>query len=470
MILSTSEVRRLGHEVADLVADYLEALPDGPVFRPYPRPLRDSLGASPVPAAGMDVDAILADFARLVAPYPFGNGHPRFAAWVNPPPHPVGILAETLAATMNPSVAGGDHAAVHIEHQVLRWLASMVGLPAGSGGLLVSGGSAATLTALAVARHVAAARAGIDVRADGVAGQRFAVYLGEEGHGCARKATELLGLGSASIRTVPSDDARRLSPSALRELVARDRADGVIPVAVMASVGTVNTGAIDPVAQIADVCASLGVWLHVDGSYGAPAALLLDSHAETRAALSRVDSIAMDPHKWLYAPVDAGVVLLRSVAQARETFSLVPAYLRTEGDEPVWFSEYGFDQTRPFRALKLWFLLRHLGTDGYRALIAHDIAMADRLAAAVDSADDLELLAHGLSVVCLRCRPAGVTDLDGLNRRVLADIQLGGRAFLAGTTVDGAFALRACIVNPGTTEADVDAMVAEVRAALARVR
>jgi aromatic-L-amino-acid/L-tryptophan decarboxylase len=331
-----------------------------------------------------------------------------------------------------------------------------------------------------VARHRAAQRAGVDVRTAGLQGhhQRFVMYVGADGHGSARKAAELLGIGSANVRTVPSDDRHRLPADALRRRIERDLADGLVPVGVVASTGTVNTGAIDPIDSIADVCAEHDVWLHVDGSYGAPAVLLLDQHTRTRAALGRVDSLAMDPHKWLYAPVDAGLVLIRHRQLAREAFSLVPAYLRTDDDPdgvggPVWFSEYGFDQTRPFRALKVWLQLKHLGVTGYRDLITRDIAVADRLAAGVAAAPDLELLAHGLSVVCFRCRPVDWSGddhaLDALNRQVLSAVQLGGDAFLAGTRVDGVTALRACVVNPGSSAADADAVLGVVRAALSRL-
>jgi aromatic-L-amino-acid/L-tryptophan decarboxylase len=477
---SADDVRRLGYRAVDIITDYLTSLPQRPVFQPYPAARARALAAEPAPTLGASMDAVLDEFVEQVAPYPFGNGHPRFFAWVNSPPHLLGIFAEALAAAMNPSVAGGNHAAVHIEHQVVRWFSDLVGLPGDSTGLLVSGGSMATMTALTVARHRAALRAGIDVRADGMQGhqRRFVLYLGAEGHGSARKAAELLGIGSANIRTVGADDDHRLRVDLLRGHIVRDLADGLVPVAVMASVGTVNTGAIDPVDQIADICAEHQVWLHVDGSYGAPAVLLLAQYSQTKAALSQVDSLAMDPHKWLYVPVDAGLVLLRDRQLARDAFSLVPPYLRTDDDPdgvggPVWFSEYGFDQTRPFRALKVWLELKHLGLDGYRDLVAHDIAVADRLAAGVAAAPDLELLACGLSVVCFRCRPAGRPyddkALDTLNRNVLSAVQLGGRAFLAGTTVNGVFALRACVVNPGSNAADADAVLAEVAAVLKRL-
>jgi glutamate/tyrosine decarboxylase-like PLP-dependent enzyme len=450
------------------------------VFQPYPGTLAQALRTEPIPTGGATVGAVLDEFVERIAPYPFGNGHPRFFAWVNSPPHPLGVFAEALAAAMNPSVAGGNHAAVHLEHQVTRWFADLAGFPCDSIGLLVSGGSMATLTALAAARHRAAQHAGIDVRGDGVQGheQKFVLYLGSEGHGSARKAAELLGVGSANIRTVASDSHYRLRTDELRRHLERDLADGLIPVAVMASIGTVNTGALDPLDEIAGICAEHQVWLHVDGSYGGPAVLLLDRYAQTRAALARVDSLALDPHKWLYAPVDAGLVLIRDRQLARDAFSLVPPYLRTDDDPhgvggPVWFSEYGFDQTRPFRALKVWLMLKHLGVTGYRDLIARDIAAAQHLAAGVAAVPDLELLAHGLSVVCFRCRPidwpGDERSLDALNRQVLSAVQLGGRAFLAGTHVDGRFALRACVVNPGTSDADTQTLLAEVTTALSRI-
>jgi glutamate/tyrosine decarboxylase-like PLP-dependent enzyme len=244
---------------------------------------------------------------------------------------------------------------------------------------------------------------------------------------------------------------------------------------VVATAGTTNTGAIDPLYEIADVCDRQALWLHVDGAYGAPPVLLLDGFMAARDGLARADSLAVDAHKWLYAPVDAGLVLLRDGGLARDTFSLVPAYLRTDGDEdgpggPVWFSEYGLEQTRPFRALKVWMQLRHLGRDGYRRLITADLATAAELRSAVEGAADFELLASGLSVVCFRHRPGGIgpggmdpARVDGHNQAVLKAVQLGGRAFLAGTTVDGAFALRACIVNPGLTSDRVPVLLDDVR-------
>jgi aromatic-L-amino-acid/L-tryptophan decarboxylase len=472
-----ADLDRVGTMVTELLRDYLTGLADRPVWRPVPEKLRDRWATEPPPTSGSSAEEILERFSAEIAPYPFGNGHPRFFAWVNSPPQVLAVFAEALAAAMNPSVAGGDHAASHLERQVVRWFAELAGLPDGAAGLLTSGGSAATLTALAAARHAAAAQAGIDVRAAGVAGssRRMVVYASSEAHSSVRKAVELLGLGHDNIGTVDIDDDFRLRPDHLDRLLTADRAQEHLPVAVVASAGTVNTGTIDPLDEIADVCAAHQVWLHIDGAYGAPAVLLLDEHADTRRALARADSIVVDPHKWLYIPVDAGMLLLRRPATARDAFSLVPPYLRTDADPGgVWFSEYGFDQTRPFRALKIWMALQHLGLDTYRDLIRNDLHLARRLRQAVDDAADLEELASGLSVVCLRYHPADwngtPAQLDQLNTNIIMAVQQSGQAFIAGTTVAGRAALRVCIVNPGATPDDIDALAATVLEQGARLR
>jgi glutamate/tyrosine decarboxylase-like PLP-dependent enzyme len=474
---SPEQIESVGSAVTVLLRDYLTALPGRPVFGPVPDELKRAWSAEPAPEAGRAVGEILERFAAEIAPYPFGNGHPRFYGWVNAPPQPLGIFAEALAAAMNPSVAGGDHAATHIERQILRWFADRAGLPGGAGGLLTSGGSTATLTALAAARHAAAARAGVDVRAAGVqgAGVRFLLYASSEAHSCVRKAAELLGLGSDNIRTVPADEAFRLRPGDLDRMLVADQSSGHVPVAVVASAGTVNSGAIDPLGEIARVCAARDVWLHVDGAYGGPAILLLDDYADARRAFRHADSIAIDPHKWLYIPVDAGMILFRDPARARDAFSLVPPYLRADGDSSgVWFSELGFDQTRPFRALKILMALQHLGLDGYRDLIRHDLQLAAHLRNLVNSSADLELLASGLSVTCLRYRPDGWSgspgQLDDLNTRIVSAIQRRGDAFITGTTVAGQAALRACIINPGTVSDDMDLLVDQILTHGSRLR
>lgn len=461
--------RSLMHQVADRCADVLRDGRTGPVTRPIPAELLREIRRTPLPVEPSPEAEVLSDFGRQVQPFPFGNAHPRFAAWVNSPPHPVGVAAAALAAALNPSVAGGRHAAVHIEHLVVGWFQELAGWPAESTGLFVSGGSAATITALTVARRAAFVRAGIDDRRNGATGSavRPVVYATAEAHSCITRAVELCGIGSANIVRIPTDDHRRMLVADLTARLDEDLAAGRLPVAVVASAGTVNTGAIDPIDAIARICAARGVWLHVDGAYGAPAVLLLERYSDVQAGLARADSIALDPHKWLYTPVDAGLVLLRDAALARDTFSLVPPYLRSEpaDDEPTWLSEYGPEQTRSFRALKVWMQLRHLGVDGYRTLIARDIEAADQLCRAVDDSADFELLAHGLSVVCFRHRPPELddNDVDAHNRELVGLLQRSGQAFLAATEVDGRAALRACVVNPLTTGGELREMLETVR-------
>jgi glutamate/tyrosine decarboxylase-like PLP-dependent enzyme len=475
-VWSAEEIRRVGRSVVDLIAAHLTDLPDRPVFRPVPGDLASAFLQTPVPEAGQEPDRILKDFAAMVERYPFGNGHPRFFGWVNSPPAVMGIFAEALAAMMNPSVAGGNHAAVYVEHQVIGWCKQLLGFPADAGGLLVSGGSMGTLTGLAVARHV---KAGAPVRTTGMqgVGQRLMVYASQEAHGCIQKAVELLGLGSENLRRMPTDERRRMHVAALEAAIRRDLEAGHRPMAVVASAGTTNSGAIDPLDEIVEVCRRYDLWLHVDGAYGAPA-ILTRRYRAALAPLALADSVALDPHKWLYVPVDAGLALVRDAQAMRDTFSLVPPYLRTDGDPSgvgglPWLSEFGFEQTRAFRALKVWMTLKHHGVAGYAEAVERDCALADYLAKQVSAARDLELIATGLSVVCFRYVPAGLagqtTALNALNERIVREIQLGGAAFLTSTTLDGRFVLRACIINPRTRQEDVEALVAIVRSTGARM-
>jgi aromatic-L-amino-acid decarboxylase len=470
---TAGEIMRVGYRIVDIIAEHLSTLPSRPVFQPMPQTLVRELEDESVPARGQSADAIVDTFARAVEPYPFGNGHPRFFGWVNSPPAVMGIFADALAAAMNPSCAGGNHAAIYVERQVVAWFRDILAFPPESFGLLVSGGSMAALTALAVARH---AKCGFDVRAAGLQGvaQRLVFYKAAEGHGCHQKAIELLGIGSDNLRTVPHDSAYRMRPDALAAMIAADRAAGRTPIAVIASAGTVNTGAIDPLDAIADVCRDHAVWLHVDGAYGAPA-IMSTSYRDRLAALSRADSIALDPHKWLCVPVEAGLVLIRDAALQRAAFSLVPPYLRTDDNVagvggPPWFSEFGFQQTRGFRALKVWMAMRHLGVEGYRDTIDREIALAGELASRLRGRGGFELCdPQSLSIVCFRCvrGGAGAGALNAMNKAVLEEVQLGGRAFLSSTVIDGVFWLRACVLNPRTTSADVDALVDAVATAAA---
>ena len=473
------EIRRVGYLVVDIIANHLSAMRDEPVFRPVaPAAVEQFLSSAP-PLHGAVPDDILREFCRVVEPYPFGNGHPRFWGWVNSPPNIMGVFADALAAAMNPSCAGGNHAAIYVERQVIDWFRQLLGFPASAMGLLVSGGSMATLTALAVARHV---HSGVDVRKSGLRGapRPFRLYQSPEGHSCVRKAVEALGFGSDAITVIPARADYRIDVTALDRAIAEDVANGVPPIAVTATAGTVNTGAIDPLDEVASVCAAHGVWLHVDAAYGGPA-ILTDEYRDALAPLSRADSVALDPHKWMYVPVEAGFVLVRDGQAMRDAFSLVPPYIRGAGSADgvmglPWFSEYGLQQTRGFRALKVWMCLKHLGVDGYKAAIAENIALARYLAESVERSDDLELTAPpALSIVCFRYvgaggqRPVSARTIDeesrlaALNRALLERLQLGGEAFITSTELQGRFSLRACIVNHRSRREDVDQMIRAVR-------
>lgn len=466
--------RALALTAVDLAAGHLGGVRDGRVYEPMTPDERRRLLDQALPDDGRDPRAILDLFRDAVLPHPMGNGHPRFFGWVNSPPAPLGALADLLAAAMNPSCAGGDHAAIYVERAVVRWLMELVGFPTtASMGLLVSGTSVASIIALAAARHWIAAAHGWDIRADGLQGARprLRVYVSEEGHSCLRKAAELLGLGASAVRIVPVDDRFQLDVTALRDAVAIDRRAGDLPFCVAASAGTVGTGAIDPLEPIADLCERERLWLHVDGAYGALGVLAKDQTARY-AGMARADSLALDAHKWLSVPVECGCVLVRDGVLLRDSFSLVPPYLRTEegkgfGGLP-WFSEYGVQQTRGFRALKLWMVLQHLGRNGVTALVERHLALARHLATMIDAAPDLERLAPvGLSIVAFRYAPERVrgndTRLDDLNKRLMERVQAEGAAFLTNTMIHGRFALRACILHYATTEADVAALIEIVR-------
>jgi glutamate/tyrosine decarboxylase-like PLP-dependent enzyme len=466
--------RRLGHQVVDLAADYLAGIADGPVYQRTPQVDRQALMEMPLPERGLDPVSILATFERLVLPYPMGNGHPRFHGWVNSPPAPIGVIAEFLAALMNPASTGGDFSAIYVERAVTGWLMDLLGFPReGSFGLLVSGGSMASLTCLTAARHRAVRDAGGDVRHDGLQGTDIplVLYLASEGHTTMIKAAELLGIGRANVRLIPVDGAFRMDVDALRAAIRADREAGKLPFCVAASAGTASTGAVDPLDDIATLCEAEGIWFHVDGAYGAPG--VLDPATALRfKGMKRADSLAIDPHKWFSVPVECGCALVRDGELLRETFSLVPSYVKTEEGRGIgglpWYSEYGFQQTRGFRSLKLWMVLAQFGREGLVDHVAHCNRLAARLAAQVEAADDFELLApRTLSIVCFRFLPADLSDddaaLNDLNREIVFRVQESGELFLTQADLAGHFALRACFLNYLTTGEHVDLILPAIR-------
>ncbi|PZG19473.1 pyridoxal phosphate-dependent decarboxylase family protein [Nonomuraea aridisoli] len=465
------ELRLAGAKAAEIMADHLAGVADRPVWRPVPGDELAWLTGQDLPEEGRPLDALLEDAREHVLPYPMGNGHPRFFGWVNSPPNPAGVVVEPLAAAFNPSCAGGDHAGPHLERAVVRWLAGLVGFPhPPGGGLLTSGASMATVICLATARQRAALADGWDAREEGLSGRpAMVMYVTEEGHSCLHKAAQLLGLGARNVRTVPVDAAYRMDVAALRSMVAEDLAAGLRPFCVAGSAGTVNSGAVDPLDEIADVAAEHGLWFHVDGAYGA-LGILADGAAPHYAGLERADSLALDPHKWLGVPVGCGCALLRDPSAARAAFSLVPSYLVDENAGDLgWFAEYGPEQTRPFRALKTWATMSYLGRSGITRLVNHTTWLARRLAELVAESGDFELLAPVTTSITAFRYTAGAGDLDALNRALPVAVQRRGNAFITGTRLGGRDALRACFLHPDTTEQDLVVLLDEIRLAAKRL-
>jgi aromatic-L-amino-acid/L-tryptophan decarboxylase len=466
------QFRSTGHALIDVLADHLQRLPRGPVFRPMTTTERAALADMPLPESPVAWEELLRICRDELATHPMGNGHPRFFGWVNSPPHPAGILGALVAAAIDPSCAGGDHAATYLERATTRWLAEFVGYPIEEGfGLLTSGASMASIICLAAARQWMARRTGTDVREQGVCGPAagsMALYASTETHSCIRKAVELLGLGNAKLRLVGVDRDGRIDLDTLRAMIHGDRSDGLAPFCLVGNAGTVNCGAVDPLQALADVAAEEGLWFHIDGAYGAFGALD-PSLSLVYAGMSRAHSLALDPHKWLGVPVDCGCALVRCADDLRDTFSLVPAYLRTDEGRgfggPTWFSEYSIEQTRPYRALRLWMTLARLGRTGIVETVVSCCRLAAILAELIEADPNLELAAPvQSSIVAFRYvfDSEDTIDADALTRSIVVAVQERGRAFLSGTVIGGREVLRACILNPETSEQDLVALLTEV--------
>lgn len=447
--MSIDDFRHAAHRAVELLTEYLDSMPDGPVARPVPNDHRDRIVGMPLPVDGTPLHDVVDEIARDIFPYSMGNNHPDFFGWVNSPALPSSIVAAMMAAGINASVAGGDQAGVYIEHAVLSWIKEMLGLDQSWGGVLTSGGSGANLIGLATARNELLLRQGWNVREHGLHGAPpIVVYATEEGHSSLVKAVELLGIGRNAVRHVPLDAGVRMDVDALGAMLERDRPDVGI---VCASAGTVNSGAVDPLQAIADLSERHRLWFHIDGAYGAVGAIL-PTRCDLYAGMERADSVSVDPHKWLYVAVDCGCALVRDADAMRRAFSLVPPYLRDSSDGWPWFSEYTFEQTRPFRALKLWTALRERGLAWYRDALARDIEHAAELGRLVEASDDFELAAPvALGIVAFRSVPRTISgdpvQVDRLNAELPKRLQHDGRIFLTGSRMSDRPILRVCFVN-----------------------
>jgi glutamate/tyrosine decarboxylase-like PLP-dependent enzyme len=464
---SPEEIRRLGYLAADAVAESRQKLEGRPVFGKIGADAK--LFDEPVPEEGQPIEKTLEFVREHVLPFPMGNSHPRFYGFINATADPIGIAADYLAASMNPNCWGGDHAAIHIEHRVMRWLAELLGYPPEAEGILVSGGSMANFTALAAARREMVPG---NVREDGLAGEsrpRLTVYASDQVHHCVDKAIDLLGIGMNNLRKIETNERFEMRPDLLAEAVAADRRKGLTPAIVVGNAGTVNTGAIDPLEELAEFCRREALWFHVDGAYGAMARLSRKL-APLLAGIEHADSIAADPHKWLYVPYEAGATLVRKPGRLAATFRKFPEYLASDPDSPfpgpAWFAERGVELSRSFKALKVWMGMKTRGRAGYERAIENDVSLAHFVAEEVDRRPDFERLAPTvLSIANFRYRPRVANlsdaDLDRINRGIANRLLGGGSFFLAPTILKGRTALRACIVNFRTRREDLTALLDE---------
>jgi len=456
-------LRAQGHRMLDDILDYVELIRERPVWQPIPDRVRARFSA-PLPTASADLAAVHQEFMRDILPYSTGNSHPGFMGWVHGGGNPAGMLAEMLAAGLNANLGGRDHAPIEVERQIVRWVGELFGFPVNATGLFVTGTSMANLLGVLVART---AVLGVAVRHKGVAQsqQRLVAYVSSAAHACIAQAMDLSGLGIDALRVVPTNERHQMDLNALETAIAADRRAAFTPFLIVGTAGTVDIGAVDNLAGLADIAHREKLWFHVDGAFGA-LAILAPNLAPRLAGIEQADSIALDFHKWTQVPYDAGFIIVRDGGLHQDTFASPAAYLRREARGLAagspWPCDFGPDLSRGFRALKTWFTLKVYGTDALGAVISRTCALAKYLESRILETPELELLAPvQLNIVCFRYRGR---DPNGLNAKIVIDLQESGVCAPSTTMIGPNLAIRAAIVNHRTERRDIDELISGVLA------
>ncbi len=440
----------------DDILDYVEDIRERPVWRPIPDQVRMRFREG-LPAEASDVASVHATFMSDILPFAAGNAHPGFMGWVHGGGNVAGMFAEMLAGGLNANLGGRDQAPIEVEQQIVHWMRELFGFPGSSTGLFVTGSSMANLIGVLVAR---ARSLGVGVRHKGVSGHRLIAYTSAAAHGCIAQAMDLSGLGIDSLRMIAVDDRHQMNVDALKHAIEADREAGLIPFLLVGAAGTVDTGAIDDLAELADIARREDLWFHIDGAYGA-LGMFAPSIAPRLAGIEKADSIAFDFHKWLQVPYDAGFILVRDGALHRDTFASPASYLRREtrglAAGSFWPCDFGPDLSRGFRALKTWFTIKVHGSEALGAMITHTCLLARYLEFKIVTSRDFELLAPvSLNIVCFRHRGQ---DADRLNAEIVANLHETGVAAPSTTSIEGKLAIRAAIFNHRTQTRDIDELL-----------
>lgn len=470
--ITPEDFRKIGYQVVDRLADFLEHLPQLPVTSgETPVEIRKLLGKRSLPENGIALDSLLDETITLMVEHSLFNGHPRFWGYITSSAAPIGALGELIAATINPNVGAWmiSPMASEIEAQTIQWIAELLGYPSGCGGLLVSGGNVANFVGFLAARN---AKVTWDVKVNGVAlddSKGLTVYCSAETHTWIDKAVDIHGLGSDSARWIKTDDDLRMDVTALREQILEDLEAGYLPFMVVGTAGSTGAGVIDPLPAIKEVCQEFDLWFHVDAAYGGFAACVPDAPADL-LGLSEADSVAIDPHKWLYTPLEAGCALVRDPELLRDAYSHhPPSYYKFDADveeHPINYYEFGPQNSRGFRALKVWLSLKQVGRGGYAKMISDDIKLAQALYNLVDEHPALEAFTQNLSITTFRYvpedLPRGTSEseryINELNSELLSRLEKGGEVFFSNAVIRGTYVFRVCIVNFRTSLEDIEVL------------